>query len=369
MKKFFAFLMIVAMASTLSATVYNQFFFNRNQFQGYNATEGAYQLTVPFAYEGTISVSGYKANDNDIFTKEGVIDGDADCVVASVRGNIPVFMTICQPCMDCYPCSELLQQKGEGDKPFVYAAVKDESISGYITRWNLYLVNVDSKEKTADIYKFNLLNPQDAGEAKESVFYTGQKRENAYIQIKSDLGNAVMVGKKADYTFRYYNAKLAVANGILNDDAQNWASIEKTLNTAYIKSVASFQGNYCLAQMLDTSLYTAELIGAPDYQLFGFQLCGTVNLNRNTSVTSQLLSDAYGVPAQQGASSSGNWEDCSTPTVDDANYCEVVIKDSKTTDDNFDAWLKETKYKGYDVDIAEGKVDGIVDVLSAILGY
>ena len=412
MKKVLAMFLVCAMACTLSAKTKKVLYFNRDQFQTSRATcalEDFPALTVPFVYSGTLALDGKIAwdDDNNIYERDQFpydtmpLDGDcyapwdfstlhwygesvdADkhnnwyepkdklvCYVGDYSKKLPLYMTICQPCLDCYPCTVLGQYPGMtylyNDQSEAWAVgFYHGAFVGKVTRWNLYIV--DAKKGSngwAWIYKFNLLDKDiDDSSWVDSVFFTGglkkisqlktkaQAGGKAYIQAKGEkFGSLVMTGVKNDYKFKYTDA-------VLGQDL-NWYWTDNKL-TAYIKSVSKFDGLFCFSRMFGWD---------EDYEnLYGFQFCGDITLTRNASLTKAAIQATFEGEQVQAGKKIKNWEDCDEPV--DANYCEEYF--SIGWGDQFDNYLTDKVYttKSYGEVVAIDDADmfeafsGIVDLI------
>ncbi len=302
MKKLFV--LFVAVAATMSALAASKtVYFNRPQFQKYlDAQADGYnkQLTVPLIYKGTMST----------VTDAGITTFDDDCVVDD-KEKKTVFMTICQPCIDCYPC-EVLQIQAS-DEPVDSPTTEDEP--GFITVWDLYIINeIDKKNKEVYIDVIDMAADSD-------TFFTGPLKGKALIAaVQDDSAAAIpflVTGKKSDYKFKFTEA-------FLSDDLEwvNEGAVSK--QTAYIKSIASMDGAFSV-------YYNAVANG------FYF-IAGEVKLSRNASLTKKAIETAYGY---EGAPKFKNWEDCVDPI--EAEYCEEYLS-------NFDVnYFESDLYKKYDV--------------------
>ena len=374
MKKVLAMFLVCAMALSLSAKSKSTLLFNRPQFQTSKAgcaLEDLPALTVPFVYSGTLALDGKIAWDDDdaIYEKNqaqfaticgdawdgaskhwggvGVDGGAYYCYVADYSAKLPVYMTLCQPCIDCYPCTVLGQYDGltwlvNDETQADAVGFNNAAFVGKITRWNLYILEVNKKEAWVDIYKVNLLdegvNPDSA---LNSVFFTGgfknaksasskaQSGGKAYVQVKGDdFGSLAMTGVKNDYKFKYTDAYLL--------DDLTWVATGNGSATAYIKSVSKFDGLYCLSRMFSWD--------ANGEYLFGYQFCGAISLTRNASLTKAAVTKTFS--ATVTASSGKNWEDCFVDTP--ADFCEMYFANN-VWGDQFDNYLEGTAYKKYDV--------------------
>ncbi|MBR6471437.1 MAG: hypothetical protein IKS83_06540, partial [Victivallales bacterium] len=353
MKKVLAMFLVCAMALTLSAKSKSTLLFNRYQFQTKFAGafyDGYPALTVPLVYSGDLDLSGVYAWDDDdrtleyeVMTNEGVTN--AWCIVDAVNAKFPLYMTICQPCIDCYPCTVLGQYDGLTLLKEAEQLQPNEVGSGIwarvgkITVWNLYVVDVDKKTKSVYIYKMSLLDDDVNPDSNlDSVFFTGKNTKNdlAYVQVSGTMGNFAMVGKKNDYKFKYTEADLAPAG----NGTYAWINAGGSY-TAYIKSVSKFEGLFCDAEMFRFYNKYAN----PQYsELFGYQFCGDISLTRNASLTKKAITAAFSTVVQ---TTTKNWEDCYIATP--ADWCEAYFLTNEY--DAFDSYLVDTAYKKYYVQL------------------
>ncbi|MBQ4481337.1 MAG: hypothetical protein II943_11955, partial [Victivallales bacterium] len=407
MKKVLAMFLVCAMACTLSAKTKKVLFFNRDQFQTSKADcslEEFPALTVPFVYSGTLALDGKIAWDDDdnIYERdqcqydticdedwdytllhwygEGVdadshkncqVPGPKDeavCYVGDYSKKLPLYMTLCQPCLDCYPCTVLGQYNGvtylindQGQADAV--GFNKAAFVGKVTRWNLYLVDAKKgKGGWAYIYKYNLLDKDvDDSTLVDSVFFTGglkkisqlktkaQAGGKAYIQAKGeDFGSLVMTGAKNDYKFKYTDA-------VLGPDFE-WYYTDNTA-TAYIKSVSKFDGLFCFSRMFG---WDEDI-----ENLYGFQFCGEATLTRNASLTKAAIEATFGAEKTVSSKKIKNWEDCDDPA--EAHYCEEYF--FSTWGDQFDNYLLDKVYteKSYN-DVAYTDEGDMFDTISAVVG-
>lgn len=307
MKKFLALILTAAMA--VSASAATQLLFNRAQFQPFFATEAGWQLTVPFIYKGTLTYNGINAYDDDRLTVEAEIKANEQgtlCEVDDFKKSLPLYMTICQPCIDCYPCTQL--GKGTGSA-VEFETFGSQAEVGTITVWNLYVLD------GADVYKIDLLDRTIASE-----FFTGAPKKEAFVMVDVKNFFTTMTGKKSDYKFVYLNAEY---------DGQTWNG-RGGKQTAYIKSVTSFKGIVAEARMF----------GENGAGLAGFQFTGTIKLTRNAALTKWAVNAAFGADV---AVTGKNWEDCSV--LNPASICEEVLSDDN---DSFDEKMGFSNLSGLD---------------------
>lgn len=320
MNKVLAFIMVCAMALSLSAaskTTQSVLLFNRWQFQHAKAQAGITfdALTVPMVYKGSFDIEGWFVWDND---NDKIESMDNDCLVDDVKLNLPMYMTMCQPCIDCFPCTMLGTQQTQYQTPAEVASASP-AVVGDITRWNIYVVQSNKKQKWAYVWKLNVL---DAAAANGAYFFTGAQKGKAVFQYSLNNGSFFLTGNKSDYTFKFYNAEFDFAR----IGSWTWTNPVGNKATAYIKSVSSFEGDYALAEMW-------HQVSEEDY--VGYQFEGTIKLNRDAALTKSFIDKAFSgsftTYIGQG------WEDCIPDTSVKPNYCEYQF--NAWTEDENDSWL------------------------------
>ena len=229
MKKLFV--LFVAVAATISLSAKTIVYFSRPQFQwsAYKSVETELakptgdaadfdlQVTAPFVYKGTVALKGdwVVEPDDQLLSKSG--RQSAKCIIEP-KVSWPAIMTLCQPCIDCYPC-EVMQQDDTAGAPHApilpdaddsYDGIKEDNTwgkPGWITNWNLYVVyDISTKkdDKHAYIAKINLL---DGGFA---TFFTGPKGKNLHARYGEASTYFVLTGAKSAYTFEFYEKLLGV---------------------------------------------------------------------------------------------------------------------------------------------------------------
>ena len=348
--------LFVAVAATITLSAKSMYYFNRTQFQWSSnpakfdalvAADDNYdvQLTVPFVYKGTVTLKGDWAVEPPLETLSLSARQNAACLVSLKKTSCPAIMTLCQPCIDCYPCDVLdVEDKSEdglpkdtaSDKAGVgkkYTGIKpanDFGQPGWITIWNLYLVTeVNKKDKEVTVIKINLLSDDNKG-----LFFTGAKGKNIYVKA-SDADRTVqlqLTGAKNDYKFKYYERYLTKDGswGDIDDDVKQ--------STAYIKSAKALNGtiyysnNYLATYTGDTTADQVEVL----------DVAGTVKLTRNNGLTADAIKGAFGAEAEVIAK---NWDDCTI--VVDAETCEQYFADV------FEDAYFGSAYKKYDIEIVD----------------
>ena len=347
--------LFVAVAATITLSAKTLYMFNRTQFQwssngaGFKTLvdgnpEYDVQLTAPFVYKGTVALK----SDWAIEPVQGLLSmgarQKANCLISD-KATLPAVMTLCQPCIDCYPCDVLdiadhsgdgLPQPGpiaDGKANVAYTGIADANQTfgepGWITVWNLYLVaEVNKKEKWVEVAKINLLDADI-----KSVFFTGAKGKNVYVKSANDGRNfqLQLTGAKNDYKFKYYERYL------LQDGTWGNAGNVKDA-TAYIKSAKALNGTIYFNNSFEdtfTGVTTDDVVEILD-------VAGTVKLTRDASLTGKAVKGAFGAETAKVAK---NWDDC-TITLD-AETCEQYFYQV------FEDEYFGSAYKKYDVEIVE----------------
>ena len=375
---------VVAIAMSLAATVSAKstaLLFNRYQFQPAEYTcmmnYPKVLLTVPLVYKGTVAtqIENLEFNDKqneqtDVWKRcDGgfILTINAQNVITSCKPedttkeyylcykvdqsklSTPIFMTICQPCIDCFPCTTLPLLASDVPTPFNaspaaegdYADIMCNAMPGNITKWNIYYVlenlvyNGIANEKQLEIDKFNLLDQDYA-----SAFFTGRKGAAPGI-IYIDGYKLFLTGKKSDYSFKYTEAFIN-ANGMWNYDED---AAKFVTGTAYVKSIAAMTGTALVSGQRDAFVAPTDKDGIPiGIQWDGGQepltqnIIANFKLTRDAALTKRAIEDTFRVTfAKKGK----NWEDCNI--AEDASYCEEYFTVEKG--DKFDEYL-EGQYGG-----------------------
>jgi len=347
--------LFVAVAATITLSAKTLYMFNRTQFQ-WSSNPAAFaalvagnedydvQLTAPFVYKGTVALK----SDWAIEPVQGLLSmgarQKANCLI-SEKATLPAVMTLCQPCIDCYPCDVLdiadhsgdgLPQEGpiaEGKANVPYTGIADANQlfgePGWITVWNLYLVSeVNKKLKYVEVAKINLLDADI-----KSVFFTGAKGKNIYVKSANEGRNfqLQLTGAKNDYKFKYYER-------YLKKDG-TWGNAGNVKDaTAYIKSAKALNGTIYFNNSFEdtfTGVTTDDVVEILD-------VAGTVKLTRDASLTGKAVKGAFGAETAKVAK---NWDDC-TITLD-AETCEQYFYQV------FEDEYFGSAYKKYDVEIVE----------------
>lgn len=348
--------LFVAVAATITLSAKSIYYFNRTQFQWSSnpakfdelvAANADYdvQLTVPFVYKGKIAFKADWAAEPALEDLSMGARQSAKCLILNKKATLPAVMTLCQPCIDCYPCDVLdiedksadgLPKDAASDKAGVgkkYTGIApDNSFGqpGWITIWNLFIVvDVNKKDKEVTVAKINLLADDNKG-----LFFTGSKGKNVYVKAGDADGKVrlQLTGAKSDYKFKYYERYLKVDG--------NWGDIDDDVKTAtaYIKSAKALNGTiYYNNKYQDT--YTADTTAD---QIEVLDVAGTVKLTRDASWTGKAIKGAFSAEVAKIAK---NWDDCTI--VNDADNCEDYFVNA------FEDAYFGAAYKKYDVAVEE----------------
>lgn len=347
--------LFVAVAATISLSAKTLYMFNRTQFQWSSApaafaalvaTDDNYdvQLTAPFVYKGTVALKSDWAIEPALGVLSMSARQKANCLISD-KATLPAVMTLCQPCIDCYPCDVLdiadhsgdgLPQEGpvaEGKANVAYTGISDANQlfgePGWITVWNLYIVSeVNKKLKTVEVAKINLLDDE-----VKSVFFTGAKGKNVYVKSANEARTyqLQLTGAKSDYKFKYYERYL-MKDGTWGKDG----SVKEA--TAYIKSAKALNGTIYFNNAFEETF--TKTTNADEVEIL--DVAGTVKLSRDSSWTGKAVKGAFGA---ETAKVSKNWDDC-TITLDAAT-CEEYFYQV------FEDEYFGSAYKKYDVEIEE----------------
>ena len=339
MKKIVALFMACAMMLSMSAFAKKgssaKLYFSKPQFQVSHTTTTKYNgypaLTFPLVYTGSVKFTGWI-----------VSDGIKKCV-QDEKITPDLIMTICQPCIDCYPCVVVPTMASE-EPALVAEPAKDPQP---ITAWNLYVVvnYKDGKKKATFVEKIDLI-------AAGTVFFTGQLgKEPGVIQYLTDKAQLLVGGKKSDYSFTYYQTTFGGTEDGGWDGEYSWdeSTTASSSSKGYIKSIAELKG----------SLNLADAIGDGA----GFQLNGAVTLKRDAKLTDMAVKAIFTTTAT--SKSSKNWEDCGG----DAGHCEQYFQ-ADGNYDFFDEYVEDKYSKTLDDDIAySDTLDTLYeDIYAAIYG-
>lgn len=339
MKKVLFALMMMSVASILSAAdvkVYvetDEIFglvFSRSQFQSHRTQNvGASALTVPLIYKGSPSFNGWTQAREDEHT----------CEVDKQKNSFEIFMSICQPCIDCFPCEELPLFESGINTPATIDKIGNDAEVNPITRWNLYIVKRQNTD--VNIYKINLLDDKNA------MFFTGSdssRNGTAYIQyfMNDDFKMSQnFAGKKNNFKFAYYES--TYDHNL--PDTEAWVVNSKKKTTAYIKSISSMNGTFaCSWESADkNSIQT-----------------GNLKLTRNASLTSDAVRNTFTAHVIKTTTttitnpnpSNVGWEGCGgtttvvteNETIIPAINCETYIDDG-----NLENILMNVVYKNKNV--------------------
>lgn len=330
MKKYIISLIIVFCAMSAFAGQKTTLLFNRPQFQLRRADasyDGKPALTVPLVYAGDLRL-------NDVYAEDDSLEDG--CFVQTSMATYPMYMTMCQPCLDCYPCTQLGVQ--DGVQLIDGAATGENASPMAITRWNLYILDLDKKAKKLDIYKLPIASS-------DPVFFTGNSSSNgqAFAQYVEPTAGFAMAGKKNDYKFKYLDATLGAD--------YSWKVNGNGTSTAYIKSVTKWEG-LCINWLAFNDY------GDTDPLFYGYHSAGVIKLTRNASLTNTMVKNAFSSVVH---TTSNNWEDCSLDTP--ASYCEALF--TSEVGDKMDEYLYNMNYKRYSVNFVNTKLDSILSEMLA----
>ena len=358
---------VVAIAMTLAVTASAKsttLLFNRPQFQPHqytcdinvNGVQGKNDevlevekvlLTVPLVYKGSVALTIDSLNndgteawniceieDPDVAKCKVNKDKEIHCCykIDTTKLTVPVFMTICQPCIDCFPCYALEKEQSDVPIAFVDDKFYCEAQPGKITKWNLYYVFQNKKAKWTEIDKFNLLEDD-----YNATFFTGKPSTKPGFMYIGGYGDLFLTGKKSDYSFKYTVAYI--------DATGNWEGAGKTKSeTAYIKSLAAMSGATTISGI------NAELndncVDPWDADV-SEKIAASFKLTRDASLTKKAITATFStVFAKAGK----NWEDCDVDTP--ASYCEEYFM--AEAGDNFDDYLDgQYNKKGWDYELLD----------------
>jgi len=109
-------------------------------------------MTVGMVYATTFTVDDYKAGfatvpvfyKGSVSLSNGYID--LCCAVRKVKGSVPAYLAICQPCLDCYYNCRLVDGTDFNDKYTNPNGLEPKGVYGFM----YYILDVDKKNK--DVY-------------------------------------------------------------------------------------------------------------------------------------------------------------------------------------------------------------------------
>lgn len=352
MKKTLTFVVALLACCMLSAKSATAILFNRPQFQPHefncSTRYDKVLLTVPLVYKGTVILNTETlANDGNEIWNICEITDEATCKnnkdtethccykVSTEKQTLPVYMTICQPCIDCFPCWALEKEVSDTPIEFVDGKIYCEAKPGKITKWNLYYVTQDKKAKINSVSKINLLD-----DAYGTEFFTGRRGSNPGIVYIGAYGDLLMTGKKSDYSFKYNEAYLTEGGDWVADGAVK-------ASTAYVKSLASLAGSTTIS--FDGEALENECDVAWENAPSVMKINAAFSLKRDASLTKKAVTETFStVFAKKGK----NWEDCNVATP--ASFCEEYFL--VEAGDNFDDYLEgQFGKKGYEFELLEAE--------------
>ncbi len=354
MKKAFTFVVAIAMTLALTASAKSSaLLFNRPQFQPAEYTcsmdYAKLLLTVPLVYKGTVALT-IDSLENDRtetwnvceITDENTCKNDkgteTHCcyVIDTAKKTLPVFMTICQPCIDCFPCWALQKEQSDVPIAFVDDRYYCEALPGKITKWNLYYVIQDKKAKETEIDKFNLLD-----DAYSATFFTGHRGTKPGFMYIGGYGDLFLNGKKSDYSFKFYEAYLT--------DNYEWdGDGSLKAQTAYVKSLASMAGSTTISGVNEDLDDDCDVVWDGENEVpVSEKISATFKLSRDASLTKKAVTATF---STEFAKKGKNWEDCNVATP--ASYCEEYF--FAEAGDRFDDYLDATyAKKGWDYELLD----------------
>ena len=325
MKKYAMLLALVASFSVFAGGTTSAILFNRGQFQAHKATTDtpAYMLTVPIVYQGTMTSNAVLVDDN------------AEVCVDEGKGTYQLYMTMCQPCIDCYPCRMISAESSDVALPM--DAYGEAAIDpGKITKWNFYVVREDKKAKTVTICKIDLIDTD------EAVFFTGSSKGKAAVAGTAEQ-SFVLTGKKSDFKFTYLDA-------VITSETGDWEVTGNGKKIGYVKSVSAFTGDF-MYKVVDK-----------DQELASKVIC-KLSLSRSASLTKGAFANVFSTKISPKGK---NWEDCHVDTP--ASICEAYYTSEwDPENDGMDAYLegiygkKKFEVYGEDSSFAEAVLDAYED--------
>lgn len=341
MKKIVALFMVCAVALSISASAKckSQLLFQRWQFQLHCDQESDYVgypiLTFPLVYTGSVKFAGWKV-DTDLLEACAT-----DYCLTDEKISPSLFMTICQPCIECFPCTLVPKEAGVIREIPDLASLNDTTMPA-ITAWNLYVVVPfgSGKNKAVYIRKIDL-----ADTGADASFWTGPKKGSAVVQYKAAGGGYngdtdvqfFIGGKKSDYSFSfvesfaYWKDSSDHSKGLFWADPGSSAKSQK----GYVKSVDKFSGSLVYSEGVNDNNFPGPSVAIENY---GYSVNGTVSLSRDSKLTKMAVNAVFGTVCSKAK----HWEDCGTP---DPDYCEKYF--ASGADDAFDDYLYEEAYKKY----------------------
>jgi hypothetical protein len=278
MKKMFALIAICAMASSLMAV----------EFTDANYKNGA--LTVPVVYTGMLKINGW---------------GDEGLCYnwQQTRNSYPLFLGLCQPCLDCVPCDidmrHLEPQVQYGDnsdlyQPYATNATPDQTkananasnvdqTEAYFNRARLYLVNdIDTRTRTATVKVVDLIDAywgKDGHSATPVLFQffntvdsKGRVTTNAaygrigamyQFPIYSRDFMTSMAVQTSRNTFGMANVAINQFNTDGNNQGHTNVAGPRNGNPAHDPA-----NENCVADRVEDGIGLAALIGVKDYKAF-----------------------------------------------------------------------------------------------------
>lgn len=346
MKKLIALFAICAMVTSLLAT--------EMPANKANWIDGGF--TLPVAYTGTIKAAGW--------IDEGLCyNWEKD------KGSIPLFLGVCQPCLECVPCNIDMQhaapaiQYNDSGDPIEDALTTGDGdadpTEAYFNRARLFLVtDVDKKNKTATIQVVDLIDAY-GPDKPNSTFQFYNTVDSIDNELKPEKGRIAAFfsfpiwARSSGYGFALNQFRLnqfssylgttddgiGMAALIGTKDKKNW--FKYGADKYKIVSIKKMDGDLMIAQdsYTNTPCRTgAEYIynSTDDPGLDGsgaWWSTASISVRRNDSVTKKMMAE---VIAEAG---SVNCIPCNTPAYNCREYLDNGMVDL----------LIEKKYKNYEV--------------------
>lgn len=315
-------LMLAAFSMFAKQTKTEFLTFSRSNFQLHNdtaAVKNVVQATVPIVYKGSITCEEITFD---------ACNAEEECLTDE-KLTIKLYMTMCQPCIDCRPCERI-----DGTNTGIYTATDVPAMSkatnagaGKLTVWNLYTIEKFKKDDGTWSVAVVKLPLNAGGPTLTAWFFTGSSSGKAALVGSAEQAGgyklAQFTGSKNNYTFKYQEGDL-VETG---DPAKpyEWTNISSTKSTAHIKSISSMSGTLHGYASNGTTMKT-----------YGSK---SLKLTRDGSLTKKFIERTFKTVKifhDQGA-----WACIPSyteyPQV--ASYCENVLTNDTANQDAFDKYL------------------------------
>jgi len=243
MKKMFAFFAVCCLASIVNAV----------SFTDANYKNGA--LTVPVIYTGMLKVTGWEDDGLCYNWEQG-------------KGSYPLFLGLCQPCLDCVPCDidmrHLASTFQNGDNsdmvanaiPAAAAANVDQT-EAFFNRARLYIVtDLDTKFKTGTVKVVDLIDAY-WGKDNQAATPTFFQFFNTVDSKGRKNSNAAYGRVAVMYQSPIYSRDMLIGDYSVNEF--NGSTNGHTQNIA---------GEGCAANRIEDGAGFVGLIGVKDYKAF-----------------------------------------------------------------------------------------------------